>query len=57
MPRIFAYIAHKDGIADDCAAELLTAAQRIDANAAPIALVAGMGCGTRSRLRVRPLFL
>ncbi len=43
MARIFAYIAHKDGIADDSAAELLTAAQRIDANASPIAVVAGWG--------------
>lgn len=43
MPRIFAYIAHKSGAADDSAAELVAAAQRIDANASPIALVAGWG--------------
>ncbi|MFZ3262682.1 MAG: electron transfer flavoprotein subunit alpha/FixB family protein [Terriglobales bacterium] len=43
MPRIFAYIAHKDGVPDDSAAELLAAAQRIDANASPVAVVAGWG--------------
>ena len=30
MARIFAYIAHKDGVADDSAAELLAAAKKID---------------------------
>jgi len=41
MPRIFAYIAHKDGLADDSAAELAAAAKRIDASASPVAIVAG----------------
>lgn len=43
MSRIFAYIAHKGGVADDSAAELLTAAHSIDAAARPTALVAGYG--------------
>ena len=34
MARIFAYIIHKDGVADDTAAELLAAAKKIDAAAA-----------------------
>ena len=52
MPRIFAYIAHKGGVLDDSAAELLAAARRIDASGAPTAVVAGWGaeldavCGT-----------
>ena len=32
-PRIFAYIVHKDGVADDTAAELAVAARKIDAEA------------------------
>jgi electron transfer flavoprotein alpha subunit len=43
MPRIFAYIVHKDGVADDSAAELLAAAKRIDATAPVTAIVAGWG--------------
>ena len=43
MPRIFAYIAHKGGVVDDSAAELLAAAQKIDAGAVPTAVVAGWG--------------
>lgn len=43
MPRIFAYIAHKGGVADDTAAELLAAAQKIDAGALPTAIVIGSG--------------
>ena len=41
MPRIFAYIAHRDGIVDDSAAELLTAAKKIDTAASPAAIVVG----------------
>lgn len=33
MARIFAYIAHKDGVVDDSAAELLAAAKTIDSSA------------------------
>jgi len=43
MARIFAYIVHKDGIADDTAAELVTAAKKIDATASPAAVVSGFG--------------
>jgi len=41
--RIFAYIAHKGGVADDPAAELLAAAKRIDPASCPTALVTGSG--------------
>jgi len=43
MARIFAYIPHKGGVADDAAAELLAAAQRIDATRPPTAVVTGWG--------------
>src|SRR5664279_1760022 len=43
MPRIFAYIVHKGGVADDTAAELLAAAAKIDATQAPTAIVTGWG--------------
>src|ERR1700674_366648 len=43
MARIFAYIAHKDGLVDDTAAELLAAAKLIDAASAPTAIVTGSG--------------
>ena len=43
MARIFAYIAHKNGVADDSAAELVTAARKIDAAAPPIAVLTGFG--------------
>jgi len=43
MARIFAYIVHKGGVADDSAAELVAAAKKIDAAASPVAVVAGWG--------------
>ncbi|MDR3749064.1 MAG: electron transfer flavoprotein subunit alpha/FixB family protein [Acidobacteriota bacterium] len=43
MAPIFAYIEHHGGVADDSATELLAAARKIDANASPIAIVAGYG--------------
>jgi electron transfer flavoprotein alpha subunit len=43
MSRIFAYIAHKDGVADESAAELFAAARVIDDGARPTALVVGHG--------------
>lgn len=43
MAQIFAYIAHKAGVADDSALELISAAKKIDANAKPTAIVAGSG--------------
>lgn len=41
--RIFAYIAHKGGVADDSALELLAAAKAIDPASSPTALVSGCG--------------
>jgi len=43
MARIFAYIVHKDGVADDTAAELVAAARKIDEAASPTAIVTGFG--------------
>jgi electron transfer flavoprotein alpha subunit len=43
MPRIFAYIPQKAGVVDDTAAELAAAAAKIDAHAAPVAVVTGHG--------------
>jgi electron transfer flavoprotein alpha subunit len=43
MARIFAYIVHKDGVADDTAAEMLAAARKIDAGQAPTAIATGSG--------------
>lgn len=43
MARIFAYIAHQAGVADDTAAELAAAARKIDAAAEPTAIVTGTG--------------
>jgi electron transfer flavoprotein alpha subunit len=43
--RIFEYIAHKDGVVDDSAAELLAAAKKIDPVGPLTAVVAGTGPG------------
>lgn len=43
MPRIFVYVTHKAGVADDSAFEMPAAAAKIDAAARPTALVAGCG--------------
>jgi len=43
MARIFAYIVHKGGVADDTAAELIAAAKKIDPAASPSAIVLGWG--------------
>ncbi len=43
MPRIFAYVVHKDGLADDSALELIAAAKKIDAAAPVTAVVTGSG--------------
>lgn len=43
MARIFAYIEHRGGVADDSAAELTAAAKKIDPAEAPIALITGFG--------------
>ena len=43
MAQIFAYIVHKNGVADDTALELLAAAKKIDAAAPVTAIVTGQG--------------
>jgi electron transfer flavoprotein alpha subunit len=43
MTRIFAYIVHKAGVADDSAAELVAAARKIDPTASTVAIVTGWG--------------
>jgi electron transfer flavoprotein alpha subunit len=43
MPRIFAYIVHRGGVADDSALELLAAAKQIDAMTLPTAILTGRG--------------
>jgi electron transfer flavoprotein alpha subunit len=43
MARIFAYIVHKGGVADDSAADLAAAARKIDAAGSPTAVVTGWG--------------
>ena len=43
MVRIFAYIVHKGGVADDTAMELVAAAKKIDPAASPTAVVTGWG--------------
>jgi electron transfer flavoprotein alpha subunit len=43
MARIFAYIEHKGGVADDSAVELVAAAKKIDAAVAPTAVLTGWG--------------
>ncbi len=43
MPRIFAFILHKNGVVDDSAAELAAAARTIEATASPTAVVTGSG--------------
>jgi len=45
MARIFAYIVHRDGVADDSATELVAAARKIDPTAPPTAIVTGWGPG------------
>ena len=43
MARIFAYIAHKGGVPDDTAVELVAAAKKIDQAASPTAVALGWG--------------
>jgi electron transfer flavoprotein alpha subunit len=43
MPRIFNYIVHKGGTADDSALELIAAARKIDPSQPPVAVVCGWG--------------
>ena len=41
--RIFAYVVHKSGVADDSALEMIAAARKIDPAASPTAVVSGWG--------------
>ncbi|MBW2469358.1 MAG: electron transfer flavoprotein subunit alpha/FixB family protein, partial [Deltaproteobacteria bacterium] len=41
--QVFAYIVHKNGVADDTALELVSAARNIVPDASPIAIVTGSG--------------
>jgi electron transfer flavoprotein alpha subunit len=43
MAKIYAYIVHKGGVADDTAIELVTAAKKIDPDASVTAIVTGSG--------------
>src|SRR5271167_2612073 len=43
MARIFAYIVHKGGVADDSAAELVAAAKKVNPAASLTAIVTGSG--------------
>jgi len=43
MARIFAYVMHRGGVADDSAFELAAAARKIDAAASPTAILTGWG--------------
>jgi len=43
MTQLFAYVAHKEGMLDDSAAELAQAASKIDAGATVTAIVTGAG--------------
>lgn len=42
-PQFFVYIAHRNGLIDDSAAELATAARRLAPGASPIAVLTGAG--------------
>lgn len=48
MTTIYAYIVHKDGVADDSALELISAAHKIDNDADITAIVTGTGSGMDS---------
>ena len=52
--KIFAYIEHKAGVADDSAAELAAAARKIDASAPPTAIVAGWGADLEAVCQALP---
>lgn len=43
--QVFAYIIHKEGILDDTALELITAARKLDPAVSVVAIVAGSGAG------------
>ena len=43
--QVFAYIEHKEGVADDTALELISAAKNINPDVSPMAIVTGSGAG------------
>ena len=57
MARIFAYIVHKVGVADDSATELVAAAKKIDPAASPTDIVTGCGADLDAVCSTPPLFL
>ena len=57
MARIFAYIVHKSGVADDSAAELAAAARKIDPAQLADRHCHRLGRGSGRRLREPPRFL
>ena len=52
MAQIFAYIAHNNGVIDDSALELITAAQAIDSDCKPTAVVLGSPAETAAIAKV-----
>jgi electron transfer flavoprotein beta subunit len=57
MARIFAYIVHKGGVADDSAAELAAAAKKIDPRCFAYGHSHRLGRGPRRRVQSPPRFL
>jgi electron transfer flavoprotein alpha subunit len=43
--QVFAYIIHKDGVADDTALEMIAAARKLDPDTSVAAVIAGAGAG------------
>ena len=52
--KIFAYIEHKAGVADDTAAELAAAARKIDPSALPTAILTGWGADLDAACQALP---
>ena len=53
--QVFAYIIHKNGVVDDTALEMITAAEKLNTDASVTAVIAGSGaeldgCATMLRL-------
>ena len=57
MARIFAYIVHKDGVADDSAFELAAAARKIDPDCIADGHCYRLGRGPRCRVPFAQRFL
>jgi electron transfer flavoprotein alpha subunit len=54
MARIFAYVMHKGGVANDSAFELAAAARKIDATAQPTAILTGRGADLDAACKTLP---